>query len=151
MRKITNLLLAIPIGVIYNMIVHELSNVLNDKSSYKNKVQKSLLLLFGGGLFGFVVAMFMLSGEKNSPVRYGLLLGSALLFIHSVMYNWKIMQNDTRIIIMTLTLFTLIWYSYSNEYKKPKGKKIAKFVKGVYDSAKNENENEDEDEDDELL
>lgn len=115
MGVITDLFLSIPIGVIYNMIIHETATLFNDKFSYKDKVQRSLLMVFGGGLIGFIIAMFILSGDiQNTALKYGLILGSILLISHSIFYNWHLMQNDTRIIVMILALFALIWYSYSN-------------------------------------
>ena len=49
---------------------------------------------------------------KNAALRYGLLFGAAMLLCHSVMYNWKLMQNDTKFIIMIAILCMLIWYTY---------------------------------------
>jgi hypothetical protein len=138
MGTITNAIMAVPIGVMYNMIIHEFSKIVNHKASYDNKIQKNLLIIFGGGLFGFIAATFLLADSDNKALKFGLYIGSVLLMLHSIVYNWKVMQNDTRIIIMVLTLGTLIWYSYSKEYKKPKGKKIAKMVNGVYKNTKNQ-------------
>lgn len=113
----TDIALAVPIGIIYNMIIHETGAIFNNKFNYKDKVQRNLLLIFGGGLFGLLTASFILgekSKYKNNALRYGLYLGSFLLLSHSVMYNWKIMQNDTKIIVMILTFLALIWYTYSS-------------------------------------
>lgn len=121
MGIMVDLLLAVPIGIIYNMIVHESANVFNDKFTYKNRVQRNLLMIFGGGLIGLVIAMFCLSNSTSSvALRYGLYFGSILLLAHSVMYNWEIMQNDTRIIVMILILGVLIWYSYSSRQENNK-------------------------------
>ncbi len=137
MGVITDLLLAVPIGIIYNMIVHESSVIFNDKFNYKDKVQRTLLMVFGGGLIGMIVAMFCLSNSiQNTAIKYGLYLGSALLLFHSVIYNWQIMQNDTRIIVMVLTLCVLIWYSYMSnktETKKEKTKLKDKKKSDDYD------------------
>lgn len=127
MGVIIDLLLAVPIGVIYNMIVHESADVFNDKFAYKDKVQRRLLTVFGGGLIGMIIAVFCLSNSvQNTAIKYGLYVGSLLLLFHSVIYNWQIMQNDTRIIVMVLTLCTLIWYSYSSNSNKDKTSKSNK-------------------------
>lgn len=116
MGVITDLLLALPIGIIYNMIIHESADILNNKFNYKDKVQRSLIMVFGGGFIGMIITMFVLPHSiKNTAVRYGLCFGSLLLLFHSIIYNWQIMQNDTRIIVMILTLCALIWYSYSSK------------------------------------
>jgi hypothetical protein len=129
MSVVTDLILAVPIGIIYNMIIHELSVILNDNFSYKDKIQRNLLMIFGGGLLGFVLAIFFLSNSnQNIAIKYGLYLGSSLLLFHSVINNWQVMHNDTRIIIMILTLCVLIWYSYSSKasIKKKDDKKDKK-------------------------
>ena len=119
MGVITDLLLAIPIGIIYNMIIHESADILNNKFDYKDRVQKSLLIISGGGLIALTIAFFFLSNSfENTAIRYGLFFGSFLLLFHSIVYNWQTMQNDTRIIIMILTLCILIWYSYMLHSKK---------------------------------
>lgn len=121
--------IALPIGIIYNMIVHECANIFNEKSNYKEKLQRGLLIIFGGGLIGFLVAHFL---TVNRSLRFGMYLGALLLIGHTVMYNWETMRNDTRIIIMILSLGVLIWYSYTqslsdqkkdNKKKKPKKNK----------------------------
>jgi low temperature requirement protein LtrA len=117
MGVITDLLLALPIGIIYNMIIHESADIFNNKFNYKDKVQRSLLMVFGGGLIGMIITMFIIPHSvKNTAVRYGLCFGSTLLLFHSIIYNWQIMQNDTRIIVMILTLCVLIWYSYTSNH-----------------------------------
>lgn len=115
MGIITDLILALPIGIIYNMIVHETTDIFNDKFTYRDKVQRTLIMIFLGGLIGLVIAMFCLSNStQHTAIRYGLYIGSLLLLFHSIIYNWKVMQNDTRVIIMILVLSMLIWYSYSS-------------------------------------
>lgn len=119
MGVITNLLLSVPIGIIYNMIVHEFADILNNKFSYKDRVQRTLLTISGGGLIGLIIAMFLLSdSSNNTAIKYGLYIGSALLLFHAIIHNWQIMQNDTRIIIMICAFFILVWYSHSSHSNK---------------------------------
>ena len=151
MGLITDIILAFPIGIIYNMIIHESTDILNNKFNYADRVQKSLLIVSGGGLFGLIFAMFFLSnGLENRAIKYGLLFGSFLLLFHSIICNWQTMQNDTRIIIMVLTLCVLMWYSYvsnsnlkkyhpdydnkddSDDYIYEDGKKMSQFLPVTY-------------------
>ena len=115
MGIITDIVLAVPIGLIYNSIVHKIGEILNNNAGYEQKIQKNLLIVFIGALFGFLIAYLLFNSEryKNRALRYGLYFGSIILFIHSILYNWPIMQNDTKIIILILTFATLIWYSFS--------------------------------------
>lgn len=124
MGIITDAILALPIGVIYNMIIHEFADIFNEKLNYKDKLQRNLLLIFGGGLIGFLIAYFF---TTNNALKYGMYLGSLLLVAHTVLYNWVTMHNDTRIIVMILSLSLLIWFAYNQtgttESEKDKGVK----------------------------
>lgn len=111
MGFIIDSIVAIPIGIIYNMMIHEFADLLNEKSNYNEKIQRSLLVVFGGGIMGFCVGYFL---TKNLALKFGMFLGAILLISHVVMYNWETMRNDTRIIVMVLSLAVLIWYSYVN-------------------------------------
>lgn len=138
MGFIMDMTLAIPIGIIYNMIIHESTSILNENFNYKDKKQRNLLFVFGGGLLGFIIAF---SFSLNGGLRYGLFLGSIILIAHSIIYNWTSMQNDTRIIVMILSLGALIWYSYTYNLNEKNKKK--------YDNEnKNENDNDDENDND---
>lgn len=160
MGILIDLALAVPIGVIYNMIIHESAEIFNSKLNYKDKIQRNLLLIFGGGLIGFLIATFL---TTNPALKYGMYLGSILLLAHSIMYNWVVMQNDTRIIVMMLSLIVLIWYAYSHDdgnrdsaissdYKEKDGMKISSLLPMTFTqyeqySSKHEHFNDDNDED----
>lgn len=111
MSFIFDSIISLPIGIIYNMIVHEIAELFNEKENYNEKLQKSLLIVFGGGLVGFLIGHVL---STNRSLKFGMYLGSLLLIAHVVMYNWETMRNDTRIIVMMLSLVVLVWYSYKN-------------------------------------
>lgn len=106
-----DVIFAIPIGILYNMLIHKICDTFNNELSYNEKMQKNLIIIFGGSLLAFFIAYF---NKKNKPLKYGLYLGALLLFAHSVIYNWYIMYNDTKIIVMSMCFLLLIWYTYSN-------------------------------------
>lgn len=130
MAKIfTDLLISIPVGVVYNMTIHKTAEIFNSDIDYNNKVQRDLIVTFGGGMLGLIIANFVFCDTcqyKNKPIKYGLVFGTFLLFIHTLFYNWKRLANDTKYVIMLLTLVALIWYIYINFTDKentPKKKK----------------------------
>lgn len=118
-----DILLAIPIGIIYNMIVHKTGEIFNNDMTYIERLQKNLLIAFAGGVFGILCA-YMIFGDnkkyRNKSLKYGLILGAGMLLCHSIMYNWTLMQNDTKFIIMIGMMAMLIWYTY---YRLDKNKK----------------------------
>lgn len=123
MAVITDIVLATPIGIIYNMIIHECADTFNNSLGYKEKIQRNLLFVFGGGLMGFLIAYFL---TTNTALKYGMYLGALLLMSHSVLYNWITMQNDTRIIVMILSLVVLIWFAYTQNPENTSIKKSNK-------------------------
>jgi hypothetical protein len=106
-----DIIFAIPIGILYNMLIHKICDTFNNELSYNDRMQKNLIIIFGGCLIAFFIAYF---NKKNKSLKYGLYLGALLLFFHSVIYNWYIMYNDTKIIVMSLCFLVLIWYTYSS-------------------------------------
>lgn len=111
-----NILIAIPIGLIYNIIIHKIGEIFNSDLEYKNKIQKNLLLSFGGGIIALFAATQLFAENKkyeSKPIKYGFYLGAFLLLFHSLFYNWKTMENNTKFIVMIITLAILISYTYT--------------------------------------
>jgi uncharacterized membrane protein len=117
-RKIfLEIIMAILIGILYNILIHSSSDIINGNLEYNDKLQKKLLMTFGGGVVGVLMgSQFFGSKSKfrNRSVKYGLYMGSVILFIHTLMYNWHKMKDDTRFVILLMSLFILIWYTYQN-------------------------------------
>ena len=105
-----DLILSIPIGYIYNIIIHQLAEIVNSNISDVVKIQRMLIIIFGGGILGIILGMYL---SKKRAISFGLYLGSFILLLHSLFYNWKIMENSTKIIIMLLTFGLLLWYVYN--------------------------------------
>ena len=116
MGIIIDVALSIPIGLVYNMIIHKIGEIFNNDINYRDKIQRNLLLSFGGGILGIILASFVFGKGKykNRAIKIGLYIGSVLLFFHSIGYNWTIMGNDTKFVIMLITLISLMYYTYSN-------------------------------------
>lgn len=109
--------MAIPIGVLYNMIIHETGDIFLNKYEHAYKTQQKLLLTFVGGIMGLILAGSLFGPKalfKNRAIRYGLYFGSILLLIHTLFNNWGILKNDTKYLIMVIALFLLIVYAYNN-------------------------------------
>ena len=110
-----DVVLAVPIGILYNTLIHTICDTFNSDLSYNEKMQKNLIIIFVGSIIGGLIAYY---NEKNRALKYGLYLGSILLFSHAVLYNWAHMHNDTKIIVMAMCFILLIWFTYNNSKKK---------------------------------
>ena len=115
MSLITNIIIAIPIGLLYNLIIHKLCETLNTGTSYSRKLQNNLIIIISFAIIAFIIAYH---SKKNKSLKYGLYFGSLLLFLHSFVYNWYSMSSDTKVIIAFFCFVCLIWYSFSNSNNK---------------------------------
>jgi hypothetical protein len=117
MSLIFDISLAIPIGILYNILIHKLGEIINDNLEYNIKIQRNLILVFIGGIIGLIVAHYVFVKQirfKNRSISYGLYFGSALLLFHTLFYNWNVLANDTKLFIIIFALVFLIIYAYSN-------------------------------------
>lgn len=115
MKFFLDLLIAIPIGILYNLMVLKFGEIANANVPYKLKMQRNLLLAFGSAALAFFLAQFMFDETKqfgNRAVKYGLWIGMCILLIHVMLYNWHVLENDTKLIIMIITFVILLLYSY---------------------------------------
>lgn len=115
MKFFVDLMMAIPIGILYNLMVLKLGDISNENVPYKLKMQRNLLLAFGSAALAFFLAHFVFDESKqfgNRAVKYGLWIGMCILLIHVMLYNWHVLENDTKLIIMIITFVILLLYSY---------------------------------------
>jgi Ca2+/Na+ antiporter len=138
MSLIIDIIVAVPIGLLYNLIIHKLCETLNVNLSYSQKIKNNLIIIISFSIIAFTIAYHT---NKNKSLKYGLYFGASLLFLHSAVYNWHSMNNDTKMIVAFFCLICLIWYSFSSNNKNNKNNK---------NNENNENDNSDELNDDEL-
>lgn len=115
MKFFFDLLIAVPIGILYNLMVLKFGEIANANVPYKLKMQRNLLLAFGSAALAFFLAQFMFDETKqfgNRAIKYGLWIGMCILLIHVMLYNWHVLENDTKLIIMIITFVILLLYSY---------------------------------------
>ena len=79
-------------------------------------MKKNLLLFFCAGVLSIIFAttIFNNTKYKNRAVRYGLIIGSLLLFSHVFLYNWNYLENDSKLLMLLLIFCLLIFYVYRN-------------------------------------
>ena len=112
---LTDINLAIPIGIIYNILVYELTDMLNNNLIYDEKIQSNLIFIFFFGLLGFFLGYYLFKKNKklkNNAIRYGLYFGSFLLLFNTLVYNWNIMANTIKLAIVVIFLMLLLFLSY---------------------------------------
>lgn len=134
MGILIDIVLAIPIGLIYNILIHKLGDIFITNCEYNEKIQKEIFFCFGGGILGALIGKYVFGSNRldNRAVRYGFYFGTFLLMFYSVMYNWHILDNSTKFLLMLLGLIGLILISYfyfGNKKQIKKNKKKVQFQK----------------------
>ena len=117
MGIVGDIFLSIPIGILYYFFINKLTNVTTGNLPYAERFQKSLIFTFVLGLLGLILAFTLFKNNdffKNRSLRFGLVLGSSLLMFYSIISNWGKMDESTKIIIFSILLGLLIWFSYYN-------------------------------------
>lgn len=125
MKILFDLLLAIPIGLMYSIFFHKLGEILNSEYEFHERIQRNLILSFIGGIIGLILVVLVFGKGKlfyNRSAKFGLLFGSFLLLSHTLIANWNILDNDVKLFSIMTSFVTLLWYSYnySNESKTEK-------------------------------
>ena len=133
MGFISDVVLAIPFGIIYYFFIDKIISVYLNDLPYTEKYQKSLIYIFVIGLIGLVLAFILFKNNnwfKNRALSYGLIFGSCLLIFYSIITNWNKMDDITKIVVFSILLGLLVcYYYYSGEESGTSKKTIKKSKK----------------------
>ena len=128
MKAFFDIIIGVLIGILYNLIVLKFGEITNADVPYKLQMQRNLLLAFGSAALAFFLAQFVFNEKNmfgNRAIRYGLWIGMIILLVHVLLYNWHVLENDTKLIIMMISFVVLLLYSYLYYDDKPiENKKI---------------------------
>ena len=114
------IILSIPIGIIYNLIISKIGNMITDNLSCKDKIKKNLIIEIIGGIVALALAYYVFSSGMfgNKIVKWGLIFGGVILLVYSLIYNWDEIDDYIKLFIFFISFFGITFYSY--DYAKPK-------------------------------
>lgn len=120
------IILSIPIGLIYNLIVSKIGNMLTKDTIYADKIRKNLIIEIIGGIVALALAFYVFGTEyfDNRIVKYGLIFGGFLLLVYSLIYNWDEIDDCIKLFLFLSAFTGTIIYSY--RFIKNKNKNIKK-------------------------
>lgn len=112
-----SILLAIPIGIIYNLLISKISSMITKDYEYNEKIQKNIIVEIISGIGAIAMAFYIFNNKKckNKTAMYGLLLGGGLLLFSSLVSNWNVVNDYTKIITLGGIMIFFILYSYKFE------------------------------------
>lgn len=125
MGYLLNAIMTVPIGILYNIFITKLSEIMTNSLVYEERIQKHLIFCFIGGLAGYILAMTIFEKDgilENVSAKYGIALGSTVLILNAMISNWMILQNDTKLFIIgMLFMFSLtVAYKFNNIEQREK-------------------------------
>lgn len=110
---------AVPIGILYHFVINKFAELATDDMKIDEKIQKNIVISFVAGLVGIVLAMSLFEENKaleNRAVKYGIFTGSVFLMINTLIFNWVILGNDTKLFVLISLLFFVVGMSYKYKY-----------------------------------
>jgi hypothetical protein len=113
-KLVRDILIAVPIGILYILFINKLNQIVTSDLEYAEKIKKSIMINFIASIVGFVLAYKVFGNEKlyNRIIKYALIFGSTLIFMNALLYNWPDLQTDTKAIIFGITLVVAILITY---------------------------------------
>ena len=112
---LTDIVLAIPIGILYNVLTYELIDIFNNNLIFDEKIQINIIFNFAFGIIGLFLGYYIFGKHnklRNNAIKYGLYFGSCLLLFNTILYNWYMITPAVKIILFGVVLILLLWASY---------------------------------------
>lgn len=122
-----DVLLSIPIGVLYDLIIQKGIDMVVMDMEYDEKIQKSLIIAFIGSVVGYILALSVFdygSQYGNRAVKYGMFFGATLLMLNSIIFNWTVLSNDTKLILMGFVFVFMVAMAYRHATNNVQNRKL---------------------------
>jgi len=111
----------IAIIIIYNLLVHTFASYSYRDLQYDDKIQKTATFLLVAGIVAFIIAKFVIDDKKNAynneNISMGLKISGILLVLTSFCVNWEYVGEETKIVLLIVTLGYIVYYSYDKKAK----------------------------------
>jgi hypothetical protein len=123
MSVLNDVMYAIPIGIMFNIIIYKLLEIIYKESTYEERYQYMATSSFIAGIIGLAVAEAIFARKGfigNRAVRFGLIGGSALLIFYTIVANWDKLDDMTKLTIFGMAFAVFVWLSYNSKSSKSK-------------------------------
>jgi hypothetical protein len=123
MGYLTEFMIGSTIGFILYVFIVSISQTVTSTLEFNDRIQKIFIVKFLSALCLICLALTSFSYQgrfANRTVKWGLVLSSAALSINTMVVNWNILSDSTKIILIGLCLSVIVWYAYYLESKDEK-------------------------------
>jgi hypothetical protein len=113
-KRVRDLLISIPISLLYVFFINKIIQLLTSESEFEEKIKKKISISFVAIIVGYVLAIKIFSHGtmKNRIIKYSLIIGTTLILINTIIYNWPELKNDTKTFVVGALLLLFFIYSY---------------------------------------
>jgi len=113
-KLVRDILLSIPISLIYVFFINKITELLTSDTVYEEKIKKNIAISFICVIVGFILAykIFSHGKLKNRIIKYSLIFGSFILLINSIIYQWNDLSNDSKTFMIGLLLILACLFTY---------------------------------------
>lgn len=126
-----NVALSIPMAIIIYFLTEKLIIGATSENKFMERVQKSFVIGFIIGLAYIALAMNIFGEGKqfdNQALQLAMYGAGGFLVLNSVVINWNVLDEGTKIILLGLMIAGLVVYSFTKErsyqiYRKNKKNK----------------------------
>jgi len=123
-----NVFLSIPMGIIIYMLTEKMIISMVQDKEFNEKVQTNFVIGFVIGLAFIALAMTAFDEGgifDNQPIQYAMYGAGVFMVLNSVFFSWAILDETTKIMILSISVIGLITYSYAQRRVKLKTKQKA--------------------------
>lgn len=113
-KLVRDILISIPLGILYIFFINKLIELLNKDLVYEDKIKRTIAISFVAVIVGYVLAFKLFNYKKtyNRIAKYSLIFGSTFIFLNSIIYQWPQLANDTKLIIVGIAFITSLVLTY---------------------------------------
>ena len=113
-KLVRDILLSIPIGLLYVFFINKITELLTSDTIYEEKIKKTISISFIVVIVGYILAFKIFSSGKlkNRIIKYSLIFSSTIILINSIVYHWVELSNDTKAFMIGILLLMSFLLSY---------------------------------------
>lgn len=113
-KIIRDILLSIPLGLLYVFFINKILELLTSETVYEEKIKKTISISFIIIIVGYILAFKIFSSGKlkNRIIKYILIFGNTIILINSIIYHWPKLGTDTKALMVGILLLISFIISY---------------------------------------
>lgn len=113
----SNIVTGLLMGLIIYVLTEKTVIIITEENNFNDKIQKGFIISFIIGLTYIALGMTAFSENnylENHSLQIAFMGAGIFLVLNSVFINWNNLDEETKMIILAITISGLVIYSYNN-------------------------------------